>query len=56
MVSNKDLQAYTDGIYEDKTGLEKNETNHVVSVVGWGEDNGVKYWRVRNSWGTYWGE
>ena len=45
---------YTSGIYEDTTGAL--ETTHVVSVVGWGEENGVNYWLVRNSWGTYWGE
>jgi len=28
----------------------------VVTVNGWGEEDGVKYWNVRNSWGTYWGE
>ena len=44
---------YTYGIYFDTTG--QTQEDHVVSVVGWGEENGVKFWRVRNSWGSHWG-
>jgi len=45
---------YTGGIYVDNTTF--SDYNHDVSIVGWGEDQGVKYWLIRNSWGSYWGE
>jgi len=48
------LESYTGGIFEDTTG--DLDIVHDVSVVGWGEENGVKYWTVRNSWGTHFGE
>lgn len=30
--------------------------DHAVVTVGWGEDNGQKYWLIQNSWGPDWGE
>lgn len=48
------FRSYKGGIFEDKTGT-KHKT-HAISVVGYGVENGVKYWLGRNSWGEYWGE
>ncbi|RHZ02449.1 hypothetical protein DYB26_013967 [Aphanomyces astaci] len=45
---------YTAGIFWDKTNY--SDVDHDVEVVGYGEADGVKYWHVRNSWGSYWGE
>ena len=48
------LEDYTGGIYCDDSG--DLSIVHDISVVGYGEENGEKYWLVRNSWGTHWGE
>jgi len=44
------------GVFVDKTGATQIE--HAVAVTGWGVEasTGQKYWIVRNSWGTFWGD
>lgn len=48
------LEAYTGGIFSQNLLFPR--INHEVAIVGWGVENGIEYWIVRNSWGTFWGE
>ncbi len=55
MVLNADqLQYYTSGIFDSSDC--STQINHSITIVGWGVQNGVKYWIIKNSWGTGWGE
>jgi hypothetical protein len=48
------FQSYSSGILTSE--LCGTTIDHAVEIVGFGVDNGVKYWSVRNSWGQDWGE
>ena len=50
-----DFHFYDGDIY-DEPDCSSEYLDHGVGVVGYGAEDGVKFWIVRNSWGTDWGE
>ena len=49
----KEFECYSGGVMQSQAD---SHADHAVSVLGWGEESGLKYWVVRHSGGTQWGE
>ena len=56
MVVFADLLTYKAGIYQTNNDFESMIGGHAVLIEGYGEEDGLEYWHVRNSWGGEWGE
>lgn len=57
--ANVDWQLYEKGIYNptpEQCSTDPDDQDHGVTVVGYGSENGLDYWIIRNSWGNDWGE
>lgn len=50
------FKAYTSGVYAvNNCGKTTKDINHAVLATGYGSENGVNFWNIKNSWGAAWG-
>ena len=54
IVVYEDFVTYSSGVYQYVTGSLLG--GHAIKIIGWGVENGVKYWLCVNSWNNEWGD
>ncbi|KAG6588084.1 Thiol protease aleurain-like protein, partial [Cucurbita argyrosperma subsp. sororia] len=53
----KGFRLYSKGVYTSNScGSSPQDVNHAVLAVGYGVEDGVPYWLIKNSWGPKWGD
>lgn len=53
IVAGHSWNSYRKGIMNDCAGF---EVNHLVVLIGYGEEKETTYWQLQNSWSDKWGE
>lgn len=49
-----DFLTYRTGVYKHITGNVLG--GHAVKIIGWGNEDGIPYWLIVNSWNEDWGD
>lgn len=52
LIASPLFQHYTAGVFDERAS--GSVPSHALNIVGWDDKRGA--WRIRNSWGPYWGE